>query len=99
MSQLVLNIEGTPKGVEVQIVGLGVFPNGETTDLTAEQRAAYEAYRERHNKEKVSWPLHIPAKQKKAPKVDPTDTEDTEDTPVEIVEDKVPVDSDKKGTK
>ena len=37
MSQLVLNIPGTPAEADVEIQGLGVFPNGSTTTLTAEQ--------------------------------------------------------------
>lgn len=103
MSQLVLNIEGTPKGTEIEVVGLGLFPNGETSTLTAEQCDAYKRYCDAHGKEFPGWPLYLPAKTAAEPKTTVVETTEVEttvvETPVVTVEDKDPVDGNKKGTK
>lgn len=84
MSQLVLNVPGTPKEAEVEIQGLGVFPNGSTTTLTAEQVEAYDNYCSVHGLEEPAYPMYVGDKPEKE-----------KATLVGSSKDKVPVDGNK----
>lgn len=57
MSQLSINVPGTPEGADVEVPGLGVFPNGSCHTLSTEQMKSYELHN-RHNHD-VKWPLII----------------------------------------
>lgn len=42
-----IDVEGSPKGEEFQIAGLGTFKNGETYEVTKEEADAYRTYHSR----------------------------------------------------
>lgn len=43
MASITLAFPNIPKGADVEVFGLGVFPNGETTEVTEEQAAVFKA--------------------------------------------------------
>ena len=72
MASVTVNLYTQPEGEEIEVPGLGVFPNGSTTEVTDEQVQTWEAINHANWEDIVIVTEEAPP----APSVDPVEQED-----------------------